>query len=453
MPDFGIGEAIAGLIGGGDVLGGLFGGGAAAGEAAAAGGAEAAGAGLGTEGAALGLAPEAAAASGADVGLLADLGGASVGGAPAGAAPAASADLASTIGAGGFPSAQGVGQGAAAFAPAPGVQLPGGIAADATSAAAFDPLSFADRALPAVQAGQNGTFAGFELPQSPVGSGAGAVDFSAAPGGGGSPFGTTGTPTATPSLGDFTTPPGAAPGQASIGGGGFDVSGNPIDPLTGSSNPQYPGGGISTAYDPTGATVGGAQGTSAAAAPGSTNILGKVGQGALDSVTKNPLGIGLGAAGLGLTLANANKLSGATQDVKNQATKQSATADQLANYALTGTVPAGSQAAIDQSIAEAKANAISNAAGQGLPTDPTKNTALAATLAKIDAQRPILAQQIATQLLSSGATYAGLSDQLYTQLAQIDQSQRASMGKAIANFAAALNTGGGTKIQIGGTSA
>ncbi len=343
---------------------------------------------------------------------------------------------------GGFPTAGQGGQGASAFAPAPGVQLPGGVAPDATSAAAFSDPTFADRILPASQASQSGVFAGFETPESPVGAGAGAANVSSFP--------AAGTPTASPNLGDFATAPG---GTASAGGapgaGGFDVSGNAIDPITGSSNPQYTGGGTTTQYDPTGA---GAANNTGAPAAGDTNILGKVGQGALDSVTKNPLGLGLGALGLGMSLKNANALSQATKNVQAQAGKQSQTADQLANYALTGTVPPGSQAGIDKAIAEAKANAVSNAAGQGLPTDPTKNTALAATLAKIDSQGPILAAQIGQQLLQSGASYAGLSDQLYTQLAQIDQSQRASMGKAIANFAAALNTGGGTRIQIGGTS-
>ena len=344
---------------------------------------------------------------------------------------------------GGFPTAGQGGQGASAFAPAPGVQLPGGVAPDATSAAAFTPTddTFATRAGAVTDAVRTGAF-------DPVGTN--FTEFTGTPGApvGGSGVPAAGTPTASPNLGDFATAPGgtAAPG-ASPGAGGFDVSGNPIDPITGSSNPQYSGGGTATQYDPTGATASGA-----AAPVGDTSILGKVGQGAVDSITKNPLGLALGGTGLALALKNANSQSQAVKNVQGQASKQSQTADQLANYALTGTVPPGSQAGIDKAIAEAKANAVSNAAGQGLPTDPTKNTALAATLAKIDAQGPILAQQIANQLLTSGATYAGLSDQLYTQLAQIDQSQRASMGKAIASFAAALNTGGGTKIQIGGTS-
>ncbi len=498
MPDFGIGEAIAGLIGGGDFLGGLFGGGEALGalggaEGAGLGAAEA-GAGLSAEETALALGgggfdalgggtaltvnalPGAAAAGGAgglDIGgLLGGVGSAIGSGAsalgnafiPGASAATPGAGVSSNlpgagggavtdpVAQGGFPTAGQGGQGASAFAPAPGVQLPGGLAPDATSAAAFGDPTFADRALPAEQAGQSGIFSGFETPDSPVGAGAGAADFSAAPPGTVNPgFPSAGTPTASPNLGDFATAPGgtAAPG-GSPGAGGFDVSGNPIDPVTGSSNPQYTGGGTTPQYDPTGA---GTATNAGAAAPGSTNILGKLGQGAVDSITKNPLGIALGAGGLGLSLASAKAQSQAIKNLQGQASKQSGTADQLANYALTGTVPPGSQAGIDQAIAEAKANAVSNAAGQGLPTDPTKNTALAATLAKIDAQGPILAAQIGQQLLSSGASYAGLSDQLYTQLAQIDQSQRASMGKAIANFAASLNTGGGTKIQIGGTSA
>lgn len=458
MPDFGIGEALA-AFGGADILGGLFGGGEAAagalgaGEAAAGegalgglfGGAEAGAGALGEAGAAAGAGLGADALGfAAPAGLDASTGGLGViGGAfplDTGAA-VGEAGQAVNFGAIGTPSV-----GAGAFAPAPGVALPGGIAPDLTSAAAFDPTSlygestglttFNSAAQPTVDAVSSGAF-------DPVGSG--YTTFQGTPGT--APGGGLGGPDGATALAGGTNAP-----PTSAGASGFDVSGNPIDPATGSSNPQYPGGATAAQYDPAGATAN----TAAPGAGGDSNPLGKLGQGAVDSVTKNPLGLALGAGGLAYNIEQQKALKkelggNATQNLSTQAQQQGATAQQLSQYALTGTVPAGNQAAIDQSIAEAKANAISNAAGQGLPTDPTKNSALAATLAKIDAQGPILAAQIAQNLLQSGASFAGLSDQLYGQLAQIDQTQRASMGKAIANLAAALNTGGGTKIQIGGS--
>lgn len=380
----------------------------------------------------------------------------------AGAAPAAF-DAA----AGGLGSAPGLG--AASFAPAPGVSLGAGIVPDATSAAAFGggadlggagfssgilpdatsaagfapeaDLPFAARAEPAATAIREGVF-------DPVGA-QGYTNFA----GPGNPptdlFPPGSTPTA-PGEGVNALAQGGGAIQAGPGGAGgvnpgLDASGNPMSGPYG-SNPQTPYGAVQPQYDPGGA---GAV-TQGASAGGDTSAISKAGQGALDSLTKNPLGIALGAGGLGLNLLNSKKQSEAMKNLQARAGKESATGDQLASYALNGTLPPGSQAGVDQAIAQAKSNAISNAAGQGLPTDPTKNTALAATLAKIDQQGPIIASQIATQLLTAGASFSGLSDNLYKALADIDQSQKASMGKAIANMAAAFNTGG-TKIQIGGS--
>jgi hypothetical protein len=110
---------------------------------------------------------------------------------------------------------------------------------------------------------------------------------------------------------------------------------------------------------------------------------------------------------------------------------------------------------VDQAIQDAKTAAISNAAQQGLPTDPTKNTALAATLASIDNQRPQMITQVASQLFTSGGSLvsagqqaAGLSGQLYQALVQNDTTQAGNIGKAIAALAAALN--GKTQANIGG---
>jgi hypothetical protein len=115
---------------------------------------------------------------------------------------------------------------------------------------------------------------------------------------------------------------------------------------------------------------------------------------------------------------------------------------------------------VDQAIQDAKPRAISNAAAQGLPTDPTKNTTLAATLAGIDNQRAGMVTQVATSLfnsgqglINSGQSAAGLSGQLYQALVSNDTAQAANIGKAIATLAAALNgksntTIGGTNIQV-----
>ena len=191
-------------------------------------------------------------------------------------------------------------------------------------------------------------------------------------------------------------------------------------------------------------------------APGGGNFLdnlglGKIGEGAVNSITKNPLGVGVGAAGLGFNMLQGQKQSDAVKALAAQASDLSGQGAQMRSYLASGTLPPGLQASVDKAVADAKSHAISNAAHQGLPTDPTQNTALAATLAGIDNQVPILTAQLGQQLLSAGVQESGLSSQLYTSLAQIDQTQTTNMGKAIANFAAAMSPGG-TKIQIGGTS-
>ena len=197
----------------------------------------------------------------------------------------------------------------------------------------------------------------------------------------------------------------------------------------------------------------------ASTAPTSIDSLVK---GATNSLTKNPLGIALGAAGLGYNIltgqkqtANQNAL---TADA-NQATQNSQQllnqGEALTQYLTNGTLPPAYQSQVDQAINDAKTNAIANAAAQGQPTDPTKNTALATTLAGIDNQRGAMQTQVASQLFSSGAGLinsaqgaAGLSGSLYSTLVNNDTTSAANTGKAIATLAAALN--GKSQNSVGG---
>ena len=50
--------------------------------------------------------------------------------------------------------------------------------------------------------------------------------------------------------------------------------------------------------------------------------------------------------------------------------------------------------------------------------------------------------------MTTGLQETGMSSSLYTTLANIDQTQTANIGKAIAYFASALG-GGGTTIKLG----
>lgn len=166
---------------------------------------------------------------------------------------------------------------------------------------------------------------------------------------------------------------------------------------------------------------------------------------------KNPLGLTLATAGLGYNIMQGQSQSKAVKAMEASAAQQGAIGQQLSSYLLQGKLPPGLQTALDQATASAKANAVANAAKNGQSTDPTQNTMLAQQLEAIDMQAKAQIASIGESLLQAGATESGMADKLYAELAAIDQQQTTNIGKAIANMAAALNTGK-TTIQIGGTS-
>lgn len=397
MPDLGIGEAIAALTGG-EFLGGL-------GSLLGIGGGEAAaGAGIGEAAAGLGA---------AGIGEAA-LGPTALGTAEAFMAPAEAAGL-SALG----PTALGT---AEAFMAAPEASLLGLGAGGGLLGAAG-----AEGASPTTLGGVASTGAGGG---ATGGSGAGASVFET----------------------------GAAP-VSNIGGSG----------AAGVAAPP----GITAAPDPTalgGATSTAGTGTGAAAPANSSSIsemLSKAGSGALKSLTSNPLGIALGAGGLGYNIysgmqqsANQKALSGSAATAAANSSKMEASGEALQQYLTNGTLPPAYQEQVDEAIKAAKTKAISNAAAQGLPTDPTQNTALATTLAGIDNSRASMQTQVASQLFQSGQGLvnsamgaAGLSGQLYQTLVSNETASAANTGKAIATLAAALNNKtnaniGGTNIQV-----
>jgi len=274
-----------------------------------------------------------------------------------------------------------------------------------------------------------------------------------------------GVTSATNLSGTGTALPGGSTGVAGTSGVGATPSAIPSG-SGGAAGIAGPAG--ATPVDATSAAAGTGPGAAApaAAAPSSSidQLLSKAG----NSLTSNPLGVALGAAGLGYNILTGQK------NTKNQAAlttdaniaaqnsqQMVASGEALQQYLTNGTLPPAYQQQVDQAIADAKTSAISNAAQQGQNTDPTQNTALAATLAKIDASRAGMQTQVATQLFSSGtslvqsgATAAGLSGQLFTALVQNDTTQAANTGKAIATLAAALNgksqnSAGGITISTG----
>ncbi len=205
--------------------------------------------------------------------------------------------------------------------------------------------------------------------------------------------------------------------------------------------------------DPTAAGAG-APGSTAPAASNSSwlNALSpsNLAAGAAKSIATNPLGVALAGGGLAYSVLTGEKASAAQKALDQQAASLNAQGQQLASYLTSGNLPPGLQAQLTEATQSAKAQIMSNYAAQGLSTNPTENTALAAQLQMVDQQAIITTAQIGQQLLTTGINESGLSSQLYTTLAGLDQTQTSNIQKAIASMASALNSGG-TKLGLSGS--
>lgn len=391
----------------------------------------------------------------------ADAGGLAAGAAGAGEAAAAGTSIADIVGTG-----AGLAGGATGLA---GTELAAGVsAADIASGAAFGTAGL----------GALGTAADFlAAPGASAFNAAALTPGIGAAGGGSGVLGSAVPPPQPTSIGGassvFDTGTSGIPGVNSVGQSAV----TPVTVAPGGANASALAAPAGTTaqlgVDPT-AAVSGATGTAgttgATAAPSSSieSLLGKAGDGVVKSLTSNPLGTALGAAGLGYNIYSGQKQTANQNALAADANTATANSGALVNqgealtqYLTNGTLPQAYQQQVDQAISDAKTTAISNAAAQGQPTDPTQNTALAATLAKIDASRAGMQTQVASQLFSSGTSLinagqgaAGLSGTLYQALVSNDTTQAANTGKAIATLAAALNgkssnTAGNVTVSTG----
>jgi hypothetical protein len=187
--------------------------------------------------------------------------------------------------------------------------------------------------------------------------------------------------------------------------------------------------------------------------------------GAVNSITKNPLGILVAGGALGYdvlkgnqTDPNAKQLAAEAPGLEAQGAGLTASGQQLTSYLQNGTLPPGQQAQVTEAVQAAKARIIANHAANGENTNPTQNSALAQELSQADLNGLALAGQLETQLAQTGTTLisaglneTGLSSEIYQALVKIDQTNNNQLMSAIASMAAAL--GGGTKISIGGANA
>ena len=216
-----------------------------------------------------------------------------------------------------------------------------------------------------------------------------------------------------------------------------------------------------------GTGVGGAPGAgtfaSAAGGSGSPSFLSQLVTGASNSLTKNPLGIAAAGAGLGLSFLRGNQTDPNQQQLQAEAPQLlaqgqaiTASGQQLQTYLTSGTLPPALQSQVTSAVQAEKARIIQNHASNGENTNPTQNSALAAELSQADINGINLGGQLeqqlftaGNQLLQTGINETGLSTQLYETLTKMDEANTTQLMSAIASMAASL--GGGTKIQIGGT--
>lgn len=329
--------------------------------------------------------------------------------------------------------------------------------------------AFTDPAAIASALGAGGGLIGTELAGTglPAAAGIGEIGSTAGGGGIGAGIALPGAMSAVDSLPGMMTSnaslnlsPSSAGGVTSVGPttagtpsgsfnmGAFDTAG--VAPAA--PGPAAAPAGVAGATDLTS----GATGT-AANAP---SFLDKIVKGAGDQITKSPLTTlaGLGGAGLlGFNMLN-NKSSGvppvgaSATNLSNTASKISPESDTLRSYLTSGTLPAGLKTSLDSATRDAKTTAISNAAKAGLPTDPTKNTALAAQLEAIDRQSAITTAEIGKQLFTSGLDETKLSSDLYKTLAGIGATDEKKTQDALAAFAKALGGmgggGGGLNLKL-----
>jgi hypothetical protein len=284
-----------------------------------------------------------------------------------------------------------------------------------------------------------------------------AVPAGSSAGGVAAPSGVAGSPDATSVFSTGTSPiagsPGATPSPSIAG-------------LTGGA----PGGSVPGAAGAT--SVGGAP--LGAAPPGASSSIadmlspGNLANSAVKSLASNPLGIALGAGGLGYSIyqgsQNTKNEQALTADAKIATDNSNALMAQgqgLTNYLTNGTLPPQYQTQITQALNSAVQAAKSRASAQGQSADPKQNSQLQGEIDQIMEQQPILQERLAAQLASTGtsligagAQSAGLSGNLYQALVQNDTTQAANAGKAIASLAAAMAsksqaTLGSTPITIG----
>lgn len=231
--------------------------------------------------------------------------------------------------------------------------------------------------------------------------------------------------------------------ESALGAGGADASALFPGYGTAAAGETAAMGEAGALFPGYGANIPGAAGAGADAAGGGSSFLGKLGQGAMDSVTKNPLGIGAAGLGLGMNLLKGNPTDPNQQKLQQQADQLGAQGQALQQYLANGTLPPAMKASLDQATAAAKARIVANHAKNGMPTNADANSALAQELNAVDTNAVAAMASAQIEMMKTGLNATGLSTQLYEMLSKMDRQNNQDLMSAIQSFAAALGGGGG----------
>lgn len=176
--------------------------------------------------------------------------------------------------------------------------------------------------------------------------------------------------------------------------------------------------------------------TNGAAAPAGNsigNFVDNPSLGTLGTAVSNNSALLLGGAALGYDAIRANSPPAGLSNISTEANQLSAQATQLQSYLQNGTLPPGVSTSLHQAGQQAAATIRSQYAARGM----SGSSAEAADLANV--QNTIVSQgaNIATQLLQTGISEAGLSSQLYEAIMNESIQSDQQLGTALATLASA----------------
>lgn len=172
--------------------------------------------------------------------------------------------------------------------------------------------------------------------------------------------------------------------------------------------------------------------------------------GAMNQITRNPLGIGAAGIGLASTAMRGSSMGPNQEKLSGLAAQLGSQGQALQQYLANGTLPPALQAKLDQATAAAKAKIVANHARNGMNTDPAQNSALAQELSAVDTNAVAAMAEAQLKMMQTGLNETGLSAQLYEMLTRMDREDNRDLMNSIANFASALGGGSkGVNINLG----